>query len=157
MNFMDQYLDLFYAEAREQLETLSRNLLAVETTGVTEDVIHEMFRAAHSLKGASAMAGFNVVAALTHKVEDLLGVVRTGRQELSSLGIDAIFDALDYIQASLFSGESDPGRESYITGRLEEVLPGEVAAESSAQVKPIEPLGHGGEWGDTLAITITFE
>ncbi|MDD4588538.1 MAG: Hpt domain-containing protein, partial [Heliobacteriaceae bacterium] len=71
MNFMDQYLDLFYAEAREQLETLSRNLLAVETTGVTEDVIHEMFRAAHSLKGASAMAGFNVVAALTHKVEDL--------------------------------------------------------------------------------------
>ncbi|QGG49152.1 chemotaxis protein CheA [Heliorestis convoluta] len=120
-SFMDEYLDLFYSEAKEQLELMSRDLLAIESGTSDEETIHQMFRAAHSLKGASASVGFQVVANITHNIEDLLGKVRDGQLALDARGIDAIFGALDFIQAILFqSQEVDSEKAEALVKQLEE-------------------------------------
>ncbi|KAB2951384.1 chemotaxis protein CheA [Heliorestis acidaminivorans] len=144
-SFMDEYLDLFYSEAKEQLEILSRDLLSIESGTSDEETIHQMFRAAHSLKGASASVGFQVVANITHNIEDLLGKVREGQLVLDARGIDAIFNALDFIQAILFQAqEVDPEKAEELIKQLEEASL-EKKEESSTiehKVSKDEDLAH---------------
>lgn len=119
---MDQYMDLFYSEAKEQLDILTRDLLAIESGGSSQDMIHEMFRAAHTLKGSSAMAGFPAVAEMTHKVEDLLGKVREGKHSFGAKDVDVVFLALDYIQNCLFHPDAvDPEKTAELAHKLEDI------------------------------------
>ncbi|MBC9785310.1 chemotaxis protein CheA [Heliobacterium chlorum] len=122
-NFMDEYMDLFYSEAKEQLDILSRDLLSIESGASNQEMIHEMFRAAHTLKGASAMVGLNNVTEITHKVEDLLGKVREGERVLGAKDIDTIFSALDFIQTSIFEPDGiDPAKMAELSAALETAM-----------------------------------
>ncbi|ABZ83993.1 chea signal transduction histidine kinase [Heliomicrobium modesticaldum Ice1] len=119
---MDQYMDLFYSEAKEQLDILTRDLLAIESGSSSQEMIHEMFRAAHTLKGSSAMVGFPAVTEMTHKVEDLLGKVREGKHILSAKDIDLVFQALDYIQNCLFHPEAvDSAKTEELARKLADI------------------------------------
>ncbi|MTV49424.1 hypothetical protein GJ688_10590 [Heliobacillus mobilis] len=122
-NFMNEYMDLFYTEAKEQLDILSRDLLSIESGSSNQEMIHEMFRAAHTLKGASAMVGLNNVTEITHKVEDLLGKVREGERVLGAKDIDTIFSALDFIQTSIFEPDGiDPAKMAELSAALETAM-----------------------------------
>ncbi|MZP30310.1 hypothetical protein GTO91_11370 [Heliobacterium undosum] len=133
-NFMDQYMDLFYSEAKEQLDILTRDLLAIESGSSSQEMIHEMFRAAHTLKGSSAMAGFPAVTEMTHKVEDLLGKVREGKHALSAKDIDTVFQALDYIQNCLFHPEAvDPAKTEELARKLAEIQEQPAPAKGSEE------------------------
>jgi two-component system chemotaxis sensor kinase CheA len=112
---MNQYLGAFLDEAGDNLEHLNELLLSAEQNQSDMDIINEIFRVAHTFKGMSATMGFNSMAALTHSMEDLLGLVRSGSLVLSSDDVDILFKCLDTLTAmvdTIRSGRSDQDIES---------------------------------------------
>ena len=69
---MSQYLGAFLDETDNNLQRLDDLLLALKKDTVNMDVINEIFRAAHTLKGMSATMGFEKMAGLIHAMEDRL-------------------------------------------------------------------------------------
>ncbi|MDR1916542.1 MAG: chemotaxis protein CheA [Synergistaceae bacterium] len=112
---MNQYLGAFLDEAGDNLEHLNELLLSAEQNQSDMDIINEIFRVAHTFKGMSATMGFSSMAALTHSMEDLLGLVRSGNMVLSSDDVDVLFKCLDTLTAmveNIRGGKSDQDIES---------------------------------------------
>ncbi|MCW2277780.1 chemotaxis protein CheA [Heliophilum fasciatum] len=101
---LDQCMDVFYTEAKEQLQVITDGLLAIEAGDRGQERINEMLRIAHSLKGTSATLGMPVVAELIHRIEDILSPFRDEANRISGHDIDKIFAALDLVQSILFHG-----------------------------------------------------
>ena len=68
-------------EAREHLATIEADLLAIEEGGanIDRELVNKVFRAAHSIKGASSFFGLNKVKELAHKPETVLDMLRSGK------------------------------------------------------------------------------
>ncbi len=87
----------FVSEAQETIEALDRDLLRLEDTRhgqeADPDTLNAVFRAAHSLKGLSAMFGVERMTKLAHALEDRLDDVRMGRQPLDPKTLDLLLAA----------------------------------------------------------------
>jgi two-component system, chemotaxis family, sensor kinase CheA len=87
----------FVSEAQENIEALDRDLLRLEDTRhgqeADPDTLNAVFRAAHSLKGLSAMFGVERMTKLAHALEDRLDDVRMGRQPLDPRTLDLLLAA----------------------------------------------------------------
>ncbi|MEG4534556.1 hybrid sensor histidine kinase/response regulator [Microcoleus sp. D2_18a_D3] len=83
---LNELIDAFTAECEEFLQSMETNLLAMEAAGLKERqaAVKEMFRAAHSIKGAGSMLGFQNVSAAAHTLEDCFVILRD-RTDLSAL------------------------------------------------------------------------
>lgn len=92
-----QYLDVFIDESSEHLEVLSNQLLALEKNPADKSIIEEIFRAAHTLKGMSATMGFQDLADLTHKLENVFDAIRYDRITVHAEMMDVLFAALDQL------------------------------------------------------------
>jgi len=88
-------VDFFLVEASEHLQILNDGLLSLEERSDDLSAIDEIFRSAHTIKGSAAMLGFNVVSKLAHKMEDLLGRIRSKEVELSESIIDLLLNSVD--------------------------------------------------------------
>lgn len=93
----DRARDEFTSEAEELLETLSRDLVELESQGrdVRPEVINKIFREVHSLKGLAGMLGFGEISELSHSLEDMLDRLRMGKIEITKELIDLLYDAVD--------------------------------------------------------------
>ena len=105
-----QVLGFFIDESQEQIGLLNNLILSLEKNPGSMDLINEIFRTAHTLKGASGMMGFKKVSDLAHAMEDLLGVMRDRKVGVTPRVMDVLFRALDGIGAFL-SGISETGIE----------------------------------------------
>lgn len=88
----------FRVEAAEHIQAMNRVLLALERNPPQEEraeLVEEIFREAHSLKGASNAAGFGEVEATAHRLESVLGAVRSGKIELSAALCDVLYETID--------------------------------------------------------------
>ena len=95
---MSQYLEIFIDESKEHLQTMNEILLILE--GDVENLTHlgEIFRIAHTLKGMSGTMGFTKVADLTHKMENVLDLVRNGILKVDSTIVDVLFECFDALE-----------------------------------------------------------
>src|SRR5512145_2368654 len=91
-------IEFFLVEAGEHLQNLNSGLLALEKDPSSRDVIDELFRAAHTLKGSAAMMGFQGVSDVGHKAEDMLGLFRSGSIPISRVTLNFLFDSVDAIK-----------------------------------------------------------
>ena len=78
-----------------------------------KDVINEIFRAAHSLKGMAGTMGFKRMQHLTHDMENVFQEVRSEKIQVDSQMIDLLFKCLDAIDGYLenIKATSDEGEE----------------------------------------------
>ncbi len=95
---MSQYLEIFIDESKEHLQTMNEILLVLE--GDVENLSHlgEIFRVAHTIKGMSGTMGFTKVADLTHKMENVLDLVRNGVLKVDSAIVDVLFECFDALE-----------------------------------------------------------
>jgi two-component system chemotaxis sensor kinase CheA len=101
---MDEDLDLiqgFTEESAELVESFERGLLELEQTPEDPEVLNRIFRAAHTIKGNSAMLGFNDVAQFTHGLEDVLDRMRKGRLRVTQTGMNLLLRSLDMLKLKL--------------------------------------------------------
>jgi len=92
-----QYLQAFVDEGEEHLENLNDGIMNLEA-GQSPELVNEIFRSAHTLKGMAASMGFNRLADLTHGMEDLLQGIRNGSLSVDNGVIDMLFKCLDAIE-----------------------------------------------------------
>jgi two-component system chemotaxis sensor kinase CheA len=88
-------LKVFLQEAEGLLELLDEDIVRLEQEATNGDLLQEIFRAAHTLKGSSGMLGFQEMAQLTHAMEDLLDRVRKGSLAVTAELVDALLMSLD--------------------------------------------------------------
>lgn len=100
---MSQYLEVFIEESREHIQSCNENLLKLENDPDNLELINEVFRSAHTLKGMSATMGFEDMANLTHQMENVLDGVRNGKYKFSSELLDIIFMAIDHLESMVNS------------------------------------------------------
>lgn len=136
-------IDFFLDEAGEYIQGLTNGFLAMGDNPADQATIHELFRLAHTLKGSSAMMGFNGVSRIAHKMEDILGKARSGSLVLAEEYVDVLFDGLDAIKDRLErirAGEEEETEEpADLLLRLEAASGGSPAA-PPAPPKPMPPV-----------------
>jgi two-component system, chemotaxis family, sensor kinase CheA len=92
-----QFHKVFFEESLEGLDAMESALLALDEGGDAE-LVHSIFRAAHSIKGGSATFGFPDMAALTHEAESLLDQVRDGRRAIDKSIIELMLRTVDCLR-----------------------------------------------------------
>jgi two-component system chemotaxis sensor kinase CheA len=97
----EELLKDFYSEAEMQVEMLEQNILVLENDTANEDAIDEIFRAAHTLKGAAATVQMTELAEFTHIVEDVLDEIRSGKLSVDGDNIDLLLSSIDIIKEML--------------------------------------------------------
>ncbi len=107
----NEYLKIFFAEAKEYIEVLNNGILTLENNPEDKETIDAIFRAAHSLKGMAAAMGFEKLTELTHKLENSLDKIREGKIKIETEFIDLLFQALDNIQYLVKAVEENNGKE----------------------------------------------
>jgi two-component system chemotaxis sensor kinase CheA len=93
----DDDLKLFSEEADEQIELLDTSLIQLEREP-EQELLQQIFRAAHTVKGSSATIGHKKMASLTHAMETVLDAVRQGRRQPTSDVVDALLAGLDALR-----------------------------------------------------------
>lgn len=93
-----QYMNMFLEESMDNLHTLNESLLELEKNPNDVDKINEIFRVAHTIKGMAATMGFNDIAELTHKMEDVLSKFRDGQLNVTQEVVTVLFDCLDTLE-----------------------------------------------------------
>jgi two-component system chemotaxis sensor kinase CheA len=99
-----QLLDTFKVELDEHVLTLNKGLLRLEQGASGEkfdSLVTELFRAAHSLKGASRTVDILDINLVAHRLEDVLGLIQHQKIRLSSQLFDLMFQAVDLIKACM--------------------------------------------------------
>jgi two-component system chemotaxis sensor kinase CheA len=82
-------------ESEEHLVVLEEKLLALEKGEASKDDINAAFRAIHTVKGGSGFFGFQTIGSMAHVMEDLLGNYRSGSQDVSPEGCDALLEGYE--------------------------------------------------------------
>lgn len=105
MNTLDvnQYLDIFLDESREHLQTCNEKLLDLEKNPTDLQLVNDIFRAAHTLKGMSATMGYADMAQLTHHLENMFDAIRNEQMIVTPDSMDTMFEALDHLEAMVQS------------------------------------------------------
>lgn len=96
---LEEVLNIFQEEAEEQIQKLNDNLLSLESNPQDDKAIQEIFREAHSLKGAARMIGFDDIQTIAHKLEDIFGLARKGELMIKPEVIDIMCNAVDAIDS----------------------------------------------------------
>ncbi|RKD34457.1 chemotaxis protein CheA [Thermohalobacter berrensis] len=123
---VNQYLEIFIEEAKEHLQNMNENLLNLEKNPDDMELINEIFRVAHTLKGMAGTMGFEKVQSLTHQMENLLDEIRSSKIEINVDIIDTLFECFDvleeYITSISISGEEGNIDSSGLVNRLNALL-----------------------------------
>ncbi|MDE6888974.1 MAG: chemotaxis protein CheA [Eubacterium sp.] len=133
---VSQYLEIFIDETAEHIQSLSDNIMALENEPEDHDVINEIFRAAHSLKGMAGTMGFKRMQHLTHDMENVFQEVRNDKIKVNGDIIDVLFQCLDAIEGylNIIKETSDEGTNDNegIIASLNGILNGDTAAAALA-------------------------
>ena len=122
---------LFKAESEEHLQTLENGLLRLEAEPRDTAMLEELFRSAHSLKGAARMLGVADVETLAHHFEDELGAARRGHNVLTSAAADRLYHGLDAMRK--FAREATEGKAANVNMA-------EVLAQLRGSDTPVAPV-----------------
>ena len=115
MDFLDndnsdnkELMQIFQAESEDIAEKIFNNFYALESTPANRELIDNVYRELHSLKGAVRMVGFNNIQIIIHKMEDIFDAVKEGKLKLEerhiSLMTKSLESAVNYIQESIKNG-----------------------------------------------------
>ncbi|HEY4565810.1 MAG TPA: chemotaxis protein CheA [Savagea sp.] len=126
-----QYLDMFLDESREHLQACTEHLLELEKNPEDLALVNEVFRAAHTLKGMSATMGYEDIADLTHKMENVLDAIRNEQIVVTTEILDVVFEAVDDLEemvGDIERGGTGQMDVSSLVETLNRLASGDVAA-----------------------------
>ncbi|MGN1400537.1 MAG: chemotaxis protein CheW [Bacillus sp. (in: firmicutes)] len=150
---MNQYLEVFIEESKEHLQSCNERLLELEKKPENQDIVKEIFRSAHTLKGMAATMGYEDLASLTHSMENVLDLIRNRKLHVTPRLLDVVFDSVDYLEEMIVDisvGGSGKKDVTEIAERLRRAETGkldidgpEARKETSAALAKTGHLKHG--------------
>ena len=110
-------MEAFRTESEEHMQVISGSLRKLEKDRSRQELVQEVRRSVHTLKGASGMVGLQSTSRLAHRMEDLLDQIHEGGAEISDRELSLLFGTADTLE-DLSGGQVD--REKLIP-RLREL------------------------------------
>ncbi len=130
---MNQYLDIFIEETKEHLQTMNEILLKLESFTYDKDLLNEMFRIAHTIKGMSGTMGYQNIAGLTHEMENVLDLIRNDELKTTEEIVDILFECFDQLEGYITNieqeGNEGENQSEALIQRLENVRLGKAGGE----------------------------
>jgi two-component system chemotaxis sensor kinase CheA len=133
----------FIVEAAEHLEEMENSLLKMEQNNGKEnrEILDELFRSVHTIKGAAQFVGIDRVASLSHKLENLLDLIRKGTQALTPAVTDLLIEGKDRITLLVEELERNQVEKSEVDDlleRIKRIVEGETDSPKVASSPPPE-------------------
>jgi len=122
---LNQMLQDFLEESQEHLDQLNLKLTLLEENPVKEEIVNEIFRLVHTLKGTASFVGLDKFSEISHKMEDVFGLIRKGTLKVTTLIIDTMFEALEVLTTLRDKSLTNDLHEidiSWIIPKLEEIF-----------------------------------
>lgn len=143
----EELLKDFFIEAEMQVDSLEQNILVLENDPSDHDAIDEIFRAAHTLKGAAATVQMTKLSEFTHLVEDVLDAIRSNEVMASEQVVDILLNSIDVIKAMLAAQKEGTTYDEDISdlqAKLRSLLEGgspspQTARAGATQAQPAAP------------------
>ncbi|MCK4532632.1 hybrid sensor histidine kinase/response regulator [bacterium] len=132
------FLSKFQEETREHLRVLNQDLLIMENDSGNPKILEELEREVHTLKGSAKMMGYKEIAEITHRMEDIFGLLRQKSIELKKEMIDVLFESLDGVDIllkAIVKGEKHNVKVKDLCERLEKINRGEEITSSDFKKK----------------------
>jgi len=138
----------FLIESQEGLDRMERCLTELEERPQDGELLADIFRSVHTIKGTTGFLGYSRLEALSHAGENLLGKLRDGGLLATADIISALLDLMDGLRAILRSieaaGDEGHGDDHAIIERLCALQQTEIAPVESGQTLG-EVVGHSSE------------
>jgi chemosensory pili system protein ChpA (sensor histidine kinase/response regulator) len=142
-----EVLSYFAPEAQEYLETFEANLLCLDKDPQNKELINQLFRTVHTLKGSAYTVGFQSIGDLVHHVEDFMGAVRDSRFRVLPGHTDLMLRSVDVVRVLM---RRDPSKVAGTRQRFKAALlelkrleQGTVIEATAAYQTAGTPLSHG--------------
>ncbi len=138
-----ELLNEFVIESREGLAEVESDLLAIEQSGANIDVarVNKVFRAVHSIKGASGFMGLASIGALSHAIENVLNLMRNKELEPTPGRVSVLLESCDVLKTLIEDiKHSDECDVQENVEKLERVARGEEVAAPAPAVAVEEPV-----------------
>jgi len=105
----------FVEEGNEKADLIERNLIQLEKNPQSREMLAEVFRAMHTIKGATSFLGFTKLCALAHTGESLLVPLRDGVLNANPDIITALLSLVDAIREMLaeIAATAQEGNKDY--------------------------------------------
>ena len=149
-DFLDRFLNEYYAESEEHLATIQRALLELENSigqpRPDANVTEELFRSFHSIKGISAMVEHREAELMAHEMESYLRVLRDGQSLLTTAGVEALIEGTRLLNEALAAHRAGQAQPDTTPARsaLQALIPAPGAHASTATGRA--ELGDGPNW-----------
>lgn len=136
-----ELMEVFFEEAEEHIRSISSIILLLEEKPDQRELLQELRRRVHTLKGAAATAGFNSLSHLLHKAEDLLDITYDHNLILSSDALNTLLSTSEFLESTFNQSDinlSEKMEELYIAyvGLIEKLYPDK----SQVNELPLKPL-----------------
>ena len=115
---IDAHRQAFVEEAAELLSELEASLLELETDPDNSELIAKVFRALHTIKGSSAMFGYDEITMFTHDIENVYDHIRNGEIKINKEIIDLTLAARDQIGLMLSSSNGQGNVDEKVTKEI---------------------------------------
>lgn len=116
---MKEIFDSFIVETLEILERLDFQLVELENTPDNTELLNDVFRSFHTIKGTSGFLGLDRLTQVTHKCEDILNKLRKGEAKLNPAIMDGILNAFDKIKELVGCIEANKNENVEISGTID--------------------------------------
>jgi len=124
---LDAALQTFYVEAQEHLESMENVLLKIDEGECDNEMLNDIFRSAHTIKGSAGIFGLDHIVDFTHVIENILDRVRDNEIPLEKDLINTIFKCRDHmvtlVQLTLSDFQQEIECQKTGNELLQELLP----------------------------------
>jgi len=121
---LNQFHQAFFEESLEIVEEMEHALLQFNISTPDKDVINQLFRSIHTIKGNSATFGFNVISEFAHAIETLLGRVRSDQYTLTQEDMNFLLQSTDCLRAMVIDLQNHRKIDENQSKQLWEILDG---------------------------------
>ncbi len=157
-----QLLDIFLSEADELIQTIEKDLVALDSSPDDASLIDEVFRAVHTMKSSAAMVGFEKTSEYAHLLENLLERLRNKTMVVTKELISFLLRCGDFLKVLLDNGtqgqdECDPDEFNKMKDALGHYLDIPEQSASKAEIKETEALPVSETKISYYKISMTFQ
>jgi len=132
----DAVLTSFVAETQEGLDLMEQSLLAMESHSGGTELLDDIFRVAHTLKGNATSLEFDDLKGFAHAIEDLLDILREQKSDIEADVISLLLKSVDELRSLVAATIAGSPRLSPKQQQLKKQIADEVAARSQRVVEP---------------------
>ncbi len=139
-----ELLEYFLLEAEDHINALENGISELHASSEKSNIIEELFRVSHTLKGSAALVKLNITSTIAHKMEDILEALMNNKIEVNSLIVESLSYMLDGIKALIYNVSR--GLDEYletnqnIMQRADEILKKEKSDTTIFETKAPENL-----------------